>query len=48
MKQFKILYKDDKGLLEKLTEIKKWRASHSAYVTIFRIYSEDMELEHIR
>ncbi len=48
MKQFQILYKDDEGLLEKLKEIKEWRTSHSGYVTIFRIYSEDMELEHIR
>ena len=48
MKQFQILYKDDEGFLEKLTEIKRWRISHSGYVTIFRIYSEDMELAHIR
>ena len=48
MKQFQILYKDNKGFLEKLKEIKEWRTSHSGYVTIFRIYSEDMELEHIR
>lgn len=48
MKQFQILYKDEERFLEKLTEIKKWRDSHPAYVTIFRIYSEDMELEHIR
>ncbi|MCM1158796.1 MAG: GGDEF domain-containing protein [Bacteroidales bacterium] len=48
MKQFQMFYKDDEGFLEKLEEIKKWCASHSAYVTIFRIYSEDMELEHIQ
>ena len=48
MKQFRILYKDDEEFLKKLTEIKQWRASHSGYVTIFRIYSEDMEVEHIR
>ena len=48
MKQFQILYKDDEGFLEKLNEIKQWRTSHSGYVTIFRIYSEDMEFEHIR
>lgn len=48
MKQFQISYKEDAGFLEKLKEIKQWRASHSAYVTIFKIYSEDMELEHIR
>ncbi|MDE6026076.1 MAG: diguanylate cyclase [Lachnospiraceae bacterium] len=48
MKQFQIPYKNDEGFLEKLKEIKQWRTSHSGYVTIFRIYSEDMELEHIR
>ncbi|MCM1536750.1 MAG: GGDEF domain-containing protein [Clostridium sp.] len=48
MKQFQICYKDDEGFLEKLEEIKEWRTSHSGYVTIFRIYSEDMELAHIR
>ena len=48
MRQFQILYKDDKGFLEQLKEIKEWRTSHSGYVTIFRIYSENMELEHIR
>ncbi len=48
MKQFQILYKEDGGFLDNLKEIKQWRASHSAYVTIFRIYSEDMNLEHIQ
>lgn len=48
MKQFQILYKDDEGFLKKLKEIKRWRTSHLGYVTIFRIYSEDMEFEHIR
>ncbi len=48
MKQFQILYKDDAGFLERLGEIKRWRASHSSYATIFRIYSEDMDLGHIQ
>ncbi|MCM1246356.1 MAG: GGDEF domain-containing protein [Roseburia sp.] len=48
MKQFQMFYKDDEGFFEKLEEIKKWRTSHSAYATVFRIYSEDMELEHIQ
>ena len=48
MKQFQICYKEDEGFIEKLKEIKQWCASHSAYVTIFRIYSEDMDLEHIQ
>lgn len=48
MKQFQILYTDDSGFLKNLKEIEQWRASHSACVTIFRIYSEDMDLGHIR
>lgn len=47
MKQFQISYKDEKNFHEKLQEIKQWRTSHPGYVTIFRIYSEDMNLEHI-
>ncbi|MBD5540564.1 MAG: diguanylate cyclase [Lachnospiraceae bacterium] len=47
MKQFQISYINDEGFIEKLTEIKEWRAAHSGYVTVFRIYSEDMEFEHI-
>lgn len=48
MKQFKIPYKDDNGLLEKLAEIRQWKESHASYTTIFRIYSDDMERGHIR
>lgn len=48
MKQFQIPYKDEEGFLEGLQEIKQWRNSNSGYVTIFRIYSEDMNLEHIQ
>lgn len=48
MKQFQIVYKDHTGFLEKLMEIKRWHASGPGYVTIFKIYSEDMDLEHIR
>ncbi len=48
MKQFKIPYKDDDGLLENLAKIRQWKESHAAYTTIFRIYSDDMEREHIR
>lgn len=48
MKQFQILYKDDEGFLEKLREIKQWRMSNPSYATIFRIYSEVMDLEYIR
>ncbi|MCM1399257.1 MAG: diguanylate cyclase [Clostridium sp.] len=48
MKQFQICYKDDEEFFEKLKEIKEWCTSHSAYATVFRIYSEDMELERIQ
>lgn len=47
MKQFQIIYKDDKDFLENLKEIKQWRTSNSAYVTIFKLYSQDMNVEHI-
>lgn len=48
MKQFQILYKDDRGFLENLGEIKQWRTFHPAHVTVFKIYSQDMDLAHIR
>ncbi len=48
MKQFKILYRDDDGLLENLAEIRQWKETHAGYTTVFRIYSDDMEREHIR
>ncbi len=47
MKQFQILYDNDEGLMEKLEEISRWRASHSVSTAIFRIYSEDMDLSHL-
>ena len=48
MKQFKILYADDNGLIGQLAEIRKWCELHTAHTIIFRIYSDDMETEHIR
>ena len=48
MKQFQIAYKNDQTFIEKLEEINQWCSSNSAYTTIFRIYSQDMNFDHIR
>lgn len=48
MKQFQISYTDNDMLCQKLDEIDQWCSSHSAYTKIFRIYSEDMDFNHIR
>ena len=47
MKQFQIAYKNDEALLKELDGIRKWCAENPSYVTLFRVYSDDMELEHI-
>ena len=48
MKQFQIAYENDKILINKLEEINRWCSTNSSYTTIFRIYSQDMNLDHIR
>ena len=48
MKQFQIAYQNDASLLKQLEEIRQWCAVHPSYTTLFKIYSNDMELEHIR
>lgn len=48
MKQFQIAYKNDESFIEKLKEINQWCGSNPAYTIIFRIYSQDMDLDHIR
>ena len=48
MKQFQIAYNNDETFLRSLEEIKQWCGANPSYTTLFRIYSEDMELEHIR
>ena len=48
MKQFQIAYENDQSFHAKLEEIRQWKANNSAYTTLFRIYSDDMELEHIQ
>ena len=47
MKQFNITYENDEKFLKKIEEIKQWCESNTAYTLIFRIYSIDMEKEHI-
>lgn len=48
MKQFQIAYNNDETFINKLEEINQWCNTNSAYATIFRIYSQDMNLDHIR
>lgn len=48
MKQFQITYNNDEAFIKKLKEINEWCNTNSAYTTIFRIYSQDMNLDHIR
>ena len=47
MKQFQLTYENDERFLNKLEEIKQWCESNAAYRLVFRIYSGDMEKEHI-
>ena len=48
MKQFQIMYKNDQTFYKELEEIDQWRAANAAYTTLFRIYSDDMDLGHIQ
>lgn len=48
MKQFQITYNNDEAFINKLEEINQWCSTNSSYTTIFRIYSQDMNLDHIR
>ena len=48
MKQFQIEYKNDKSFLKELEDINKWRVSKPTYATVFHIYSEDVDVEHIK
>ena len=47
MKQFHLNYENDEKFLTKLEEIRQWCELNTAYRLVFRIYSEDMEKEHI-
>lgn len=48
MKQFQILYKNDKSFLKELDKIQQWCSVNPHYATVFRIYSEDMDLNNIQ
>ncbi|MCH5342252.1 MAG: GGDEF domain-containing protein, partial [Acetatifactor sp.] len=47
MKQFQLTYENDERFLNKLEEIRQWCETNIAYRLVFRIYSGDMEKEHI-
>ena len=48
MKQFQIAYKNDESLIKELEGIKQWCAANPSYKTLFRVYSDDMDLGHIQ
>ena len=48
MKQFQIAYQNDEAFCEELEKIARWKAEHPSYATLFRIYSADMNPDHIR
>lgn len=48
MKQFQISFQDDETFCQKLEEIKQWCNTNPAYTKIFRIYSQDMDCDHIQ
>ncbi len=48
MRQFQISFTTDREFLKDLDGIRKWCGSHPSYQKIFRIYSGDMDLGHIR
>ena len=48
MKQFQIACRNDETLLKELGEIKQWCAANPSYAMLFRVYSTDMDLEHIK
>lgn len=47
MKQFHLTYENDEKFLKKLDEIKQWCDPNDSCKPVFRIYSEDMDKEHI-
>lgn len=47
MKQFHINFQNDKQFLDELENIDRWRRENDSYQVIFRIYSQDMDTEHI-
>ena len=47
MKQFDFVYESDEAFLKELDGIKAWCDTHASYMAVFRIYSQDMNREHI-
>ena len=47
MKQFHLTYENDEKFLKKLEEIRQWCKPNAACKLVFRVYSQDMEIEHI-
>lgn len=48
MKQFQITYDNDKAFYKELEHINQWRARNVAHATVFRIYTEDLDLDNVR
>ena len=48
MKQFQIAYENEASFRQELEKIKQWRATNPAYTTLFRIYSQDMDIGHMK
>ena len=48
MKQFQMVYSSDEAFRGELEKIQRWCETNPAYTVLFRIYSQDMELAHIR
>lgn len=48
MKQFQIAYDNDTALCKELEKIKQWCDTNPSYSTVFRIYSADMDVDHIK
>ena len=47
MKQFHLTYKNDRKFLQDLEEIRQWCGHNAGYKQVFRIYSQDMNRDHI-
>ena len=48
MKQFQFAYRNDEALHKELERIKQWCDTNPSYTTLFRIYSDDMDLGRIQ
>ena len=48
MKQFQIAYQDKASFHKELDRIHQWCQTNPSYTVLFRIYSDDMNLDHIK